>query len=1025
MLEKKDLALSEVVFEDFLVKYYTNLLKELKDRDDREFKEELIVKLLQNNLFLLRRLADPGFYRFICQEVLNDKKFLKTALHFIKKEIVLRLMKNEFFYDPFSKIEEWRRYNVPTLVPRLAIGETAERSRNYDEAFIKYFESQLKLAKVDGNLERIKAIEVVIKDYLTYKYNIHELLVDPFSSEPFTLNFIKHYETNLKNQKLKLHELYDQINPIILRSNYFVMQTYENQKIIMTIVEMISNILEIPPEQAILLNKFINDLISVIHFKWFDLREKEDKWKILYAEYLLVLEVDDFKNIYEIHKFINETIYDRDLVKKNFEEIYGVNTQINSELIPEEEFKDNLSDKFSQRLESEERILLYIITSFQQKGYFSNAIHGWQFLLTLKISDEINYICLKNIGNLNRKLGNYQIAVESFEQAIKTVKDDYVYHRGLLHRNLGVCYHYLENFNLKQSNFSKVEEIANYLDDIDKYRLLINLARGLEITNDFNEAYNLTLKITNSDIQNDFIFDLAYNKFQIYERHRLNDQHLDNKGLSKSLAWMDIQSIKNYFRLQKKNFQFTEARKTLEHALKIAKQNNIIEQINLILEDLAELFILTKNKEGFMDLFSNLKFNDLIPKVEIFKAVYLILNGEKDTGMEIFTKFYRNYFNIDCLSFTVNLSPRYNPNNINHDVMPILWFIKPFIEFSYGEINDLIDEMIQCLATDDDRGDLLTDIGRVYDQATDMESSIIQYGRGLKFIRTDINKRIVNLYNIAGAYVNLDDFKKAETYISKILKYFQDDNYKGIIKPQVAEVVFIGTSLFYKFNYDYPNAIKFIRKAKKFSNHPDIDELEQEYIWLNERIPFYNAIDDEKIKNLLYTSDIIFNKLSETSFEIDYSLIILGYCKAIEMLLDKKLTKKIDLSDILEPFYVDRNLKKIRYNLYKDLPVVLKAVLNYRDPKSIGIGQWPYVIQNLSDKKHFKSSSSNLIYFEFLNRLEKLIDRNKQIIIKESCENLFEYRNHSAHTKFHSKEEFLAERPKIISNINRILSIFQ
>lgn len=56
MLEKKGLALSEVVFEDFLVKYYTNLLKELKDRDDREFKEELIVKLLQNNLFLLRRL---------------------------------------------------------------------------------------------------------------------------------------------------------------------------------------------------------------------------------------------------------------------------------------------------------------------------------------------------------------------------------------------------------------------------------------------------------------------------------------------------------------------------------------------------------------------------------------------------------------------------------------------------------------------------------------------------------------------------------------------------------------------------------------------------------------------------------------------------------------------------------------------------------------------------------------------------------------------------------------------------------
>ena len=53
-----EFSFPEVIFEEFLIEYYTNILREIKKRGNRKFKVEIIEKLLQKNLFLLRRLSD-------------------------------------------------------------------------------------------------------------------------------------------------------------------------------------------------------------------------------------------------------------------------------------------------------------------------------------------------------------------------------------------------------------------------------------------------------------------------------------------------------------------------------------------------------------------------------------------------------------------------------------------------------------------------------------------------------------------------------------------------------------------------------------------------------------------------------------------------------------------------------------------------------------------------------------------------------------------------------------------------------
>ena len=46
-----EFTFSEVIFEEFLIEYYTNILREIKRRRNRKFKVEIIEKLLQKTYF--------------------------------------------------------------------------------------------------------------------------------------------------------------------------------------------------------------------------------------------------------------------------------------------------------------------------------------------------------------------------------------------------------------------------------------------------------------------------------------------------------------------------------------------------------------------------------------------------------------------------------------------------------------------------------------------------------------------------------------------------------------------------------------------------------------------------------------------------------------------------------------------------------------------------------------------------------------------------------------------------------------
>jgi len=1019
-----EFSFPEVVFEEFLIEYYTNILREIKKRGNRKFKVEIIEKLLQKNLFLLRRLKDPGFQRFLSKEILKDIGFFKIATQYIKRIISTKLMNSNFFFDPFSKREDWFPFYNPKFTPIFPTTEELSRIKPFNEKVEDYLEHQLNLANIDGDLEKIKAIEVLMKDFDKKSYSMRELLIDPFSSDPMTLNFILKYETILKNQKLKLNELYNKPPRSIFYSDFFLYQSPENEELIIEIVKIISNFLEVPKEQVIVLNKLIKDLIVIIQFKWFDLKTAEDKWKILDAEYHYMLSIDDYQHLYTIFEVNYKKEFDENLLKQFFEQMYDIK-QIKREE-PAEYFVKEYETLHSF-VSKQYPIIYNIIMACYRNGYYQNCINGYNFLLSLKLNPELRAFFYNNIGFIHLEQWDYQEALHCFKKAFNSIPDDFPHIKTVIQKNLGECHYHLGELSKCIEIFNEIEKFALSLDDIPKYRILYNLGCSYENLEKFNQACKLFLKITSSDIKNKEIMDQAYEKFEFYERFRGDDHSLDLEKIKNSFSLSFLRKIRIFFLKQKNQFQFRFAERIMKSGLEYAKRAKINITINLIFEELAEFYILTKNLKGFCELFSDLDFEIKIPKIQIFTGVHFFLQGDIEESVKIFSKFYQNYLDIDHREFLLSLSPIYEPfpNRFSPNIVmpPILWFIKPLLSFGFNLNVNFIERIIDTQDRIDDKGALLVDIGQIFDQCKSIEESLNYYEMASKYIKDDINQHLVIFSNITGVYVSLDDFKKAKDHINEMLRIFDKEKIDSEIKPQVAEHVLVNIALFYESIFDFPNAIKIINKVLNFSDNIDLIEKKKEFEKLNQEFLYYNSIEDSEVKNLLFTSDMIFKKISETSLEIDYSLIILGYCKAIEILLDKKITKTIDLSDILEPFYENKNSKRIKNNVWKSLPFVLKVILDSYKSKSLGIGQWAFILKDLVKKNYFEKQKP--IYFEFLCRIEKHLNEQQVKTIKQACENLFEYRNQSVHTKFHSKDDFLVAKPRIVSNVNNIMSIFQ
>jgi len=1016
---------SELVFERFLIQYFVNILEETKKNDTREFKLKIVEKLLLFNLFLLRRLKDLGFYRYVCKQILNDDKYLLSALQFVKREIALGLMNSDFFYDPFSKLENWEVINSPGFPPILPIEPDFSRFRELDDLTESFLKKQLFKAKIEGDLEKIKVLEVMTKEQKTGFYSLNELLIDPFSEKPLTLNFMKKYERRLLTQNIILDELYHSKQKSPLISDYFLRINPENEKLILKISKIISEM--IPSSQATFINttKFINDLISIIHIKWFDLIESNRKWEILRKEYPFILHKEYFRELNKILNREKEEIKIGDFREEIDREYSKTIEKFKNRRILESTQQSSLTKKAIDQINSNGTIFQTIIQHLYIRGYFKNAIKGFKFLLDDKISPELRYLYLNNIGDSYYRLGKYEKAIKFLKDSLNVeIIDDYPYQKAITYKNIGNCYYYLEEKELSNEFMSHAEDLQEQLSDKELVKLHYNLACAYEKQRKFDKAEIFLLRSSSSDLTKGQLFNKIYQKFQMYEENRDLEGHLIKLQLEKRCLQQEIENIRYNYLLKKHDFQFIQAAESLERAIKHATLFEDKNQMNLIIEELAEFYIQTKNENKFIDLISNIDIDVKIPKIKIFQAVNHIFNNLANEGINIFKNYYKNLYLFNDEDFLFDISPIYrNGRSIPKGLPPIVWFFKPFIDFSYKKLEELENKLIQALENPKDKGALLWDIGRVYYNLGDIQKSIKYYKRGYEFFGQDLNNKIIRNLNIAGVYADLDSFQHAEAFISRGLKIIENKDNTNLINKEVLKKFLKGASQIYRLKQDYPKAIELIKDLLiKFPNAQELMELKKVYEELNEKYVFLHATDIPEIKKLLHSASLIFDKIAESSFEIDYSLIILAYCKSIEILLDEKLTKQINLSETLEPFYVEER-EWIKRSVWKSLLPVLKNILNQRNPKSITIGKWPYVLRDLKKKEQFKNS--RIIYYEFLSQLDEIIGERDIDIIIEVCESLVNYRNLSAHTKFHSKKEFLEEKPKIISNINDLLSLFQ
>ena len=564
---------SETVFTDFLIQYSTNILKRIESHDNREFRKKLIEKLLLKNLFLLRRINDPGFYKFICRQVLKDDKFLKLALQYVRKEVANKLMDSDFFYDPFGKLKDWEDINFPEFAPIIPLSEDFKRINKFHEASKDFLEKQLKEAKIDGDLNKMRVLEVFNKEEITGLYSLRELLCDPFSKRPLTLNFIKKYESKLMKEHLNLLKN-DFNNPFQFQSLIQPLKfNIYNGKLILKIHDIISEMLNRTSELQAGLSKFINGLISVIHLKWFDLKTVDDKWNILGKEYPFKKSIKEFK---QFHKHLKKLSIKRKKANfpQDFEKIYRKLVEdVNKTNINKADTK--LINKIRENTVTETSFLLFLIRKSEKVGYYNNAINGYTFLLELDSIPEFTFLCLNNIGHNYYKLMKYEKALNFYEKANQAIPSEYIYQKAIIQKNIANCYYFLDEIKLRDNSVKKVKALLNRMDDKEKLKTYFNLACAFEKYEKINKSQEYILKITSSDIDNDFIFDAAFEKFLLHENHSPTE-------LEEYFLEVEIEKRRMNYILKKSSFQFKKAEKCLQRALKYARFYENEKWINLI-----------------------------------------------------------------------------------------------------------------------------------------------------------------------------------------------------------------------------------------------------------------------------------------------------------------------------------------------------------------------------------------------------------------------------------------------------------
>jgi len=961
-------VIENCLYATYSMDFWIELYRRIKDEKDDTVKEKYSKHCVLLNEFLLRRVQDPGFYEYVNSCLVNDK-VLKQTKDYIRKKYFDSVDNLNFkVFAPFPNIQDSSglikhsfenpledNKNIQKLANDI-FSEIKRYEKIAHENMLIYIEERYQDALRVGDEDAIKVMSLVKNEQNTMLYFLPEI----FNSTGF------YNEENDKNwavlqreyllKKLRFIDIYGNIDKINTKG---LLHTFINSdpQLVDEFYSLICELEGLDHDKSgmIKFNKFIVDSISIASVIWFNYHTEEEKIEILNREY----------------KFF-------------------------------------ISDKFIKDLSSISPISLLILAQqLYWNQYYDDAKKIYLYLSKEPISPELKHVCLDGVACIYRENKEYGEALTYFIQDYEQIREyNNPYQSAVCLKNIGETYCHLGNRQNGDRCFTKARSVTG-LSEFDSLSILKNISVSYsrlryyesedKILNEIIEHYKPKI-----DYQEELkvkIFDYAqmrlniisharnpYKNFSIdkdiiakYEKMYIKDDYSTNLENGKAMLFSFQFDKSRQFYLKSYNEKQTEL--SLENIIKTHLMQDNGHEITILAD------IMIKQYPDYANGYA-------------YKAITLV----KQNQLEALNQ---------CLESIIKLKSEYQTGFTSITDIFLPWLFtqrdQQLIDKILENISGMIDKNYGIKIFYSIIGDKALKMGLI-------DTALYYFKKDLSNLETRSHEKIDkfnSLMNIGTAHMLKGEYKKAIPIIEKALENYSEKANAWAVMSRA-----------YKDNLEINNAIRCIDKAIELT--PDIPTKKQFEILRTYYEKFsgiyinFNAVKDQEVKNILESAEKTLFKISSLIDEpsrFDFSMALIYYGKAIEIMLNREITLKMREA-ILQEYGGKIPSKYWKGNLSKGgkipkLPKLWRDVLSEKR-RTITTGQWSFIFndfQNYQNNKVVKDIDDYLTK----NHAEKLL------VIGRCCFNLYELRNESAHAEMKNWDEVVEARKNTVENLNLLI----
>ncbi|WP_094227755.1 tetratricopeptide repeat protein [Methanolobus psychrotolerans] len=992
--------IKEFFFDTYLIDSHLKVREKFKQCTTKMEKEELYHHFQLNNLFLIRRCHDPGFYLYVLDKVNKNEKIKATVKKYTNKLVTSSLNFEQELFGSFSNEVEDKLIDKEIKNPiTWPFSSSLDKAKNFDEVndnSLYYFSKRLQHAIDNGEENEFFVLSQLISDYKSGYFKGYQIFSEDnlygeqvgshrwlYSQSQYMLENIKFCSHYYYSHSFNIHNLV-KLNPHDVK---FV------KKLVKIIKEMTDDKELSMLDTLMNYNKFINDAFSVASLIWFNSHNEMDKINILNSEYPFEISdniLEEYKSALCEYRFCNNekndyfelSIFANELFQSCFfEEARIIWTSILKST-------ENTNTKFS--------CYDNLATTLRELGKFDEAIDYYKKSLVL--AEELSKS--KELNEKNNVDWNQLTTDETEKQLLRHIGKyvdkncNYTHKMAVELKNIGEMYYQLGETEIAEKYFLETEDKCSELSPSEKSNIYFNLACANRRLGRFNEEFTYLSKILNENGINPLAEERALERMSILNsmEFMLQDGSFDYNKLNKIENIIKVDELSKNGTSLFHTFQFAKSMDYFEKEYKIEKLHGFSCFNSLNYNATYNLYCgnFLKAKDLCKELIDNSQepVYAAIAKIDI--GLIDIKENNFDEGIkhledscDIFTQ-----LNNGLLEFIITI--------INTSTL--LW--------SKGNVDKIIDSLETKIISKDINFHLIA--GCAYLEVGFFENAFDYFERGLN-TKADNETKSLLLYNKGLAYSGIGKTDKAI------------ENYQKSLDCLKSVYAWESMAKEYRRDLETIKAKECIEEAINLSSEDDkkrLENIKEELDALSSKRLNLSSLKDDNIRKTLYSAEKLMIsdiKKMEDINERDFSTSLHYYGKALENMLDSQISNQIRQIIYDEFGYcVCEDYSKFKR---KEFPQYLKYMLDKNKKGSIGLNGWRTILQYVNEK------SKNPVYQKFKDELIKRYSPEDMQKIKFACGMISSYRNDSVHKNVKSYDEVLNVRQKIVLHLNNAIYI--